>query len=261
MLLIESLERAIRVLDLFSSDVPEWTVSEVSRELDLPKTTAWEYMQTMTDLGLLRRRGRTHYRLAWRAFQIGLRARITSEIAGPARAEMGELVEKLNETVQLASRHGRDAVFLEKMSPPSGLRTNVTRVSERLPAHCTAVGKVLLAALPFGEIRKLFAAGELTRLTEQSTRTLEALKDELSKVREQGYAVDMEETLEGMCCVAVPVTNEHGDVAWALSMSFHEYRFETHAGIYAEALLQAAQRLSHPTIPALPSLRVPPVRR
>ena len=77
--MIEGLERATRILDLFSSDFPVWTVSAVSQEFNLPKTTVWEYMQAMAGLGLIRRTGRTHYRLGWRAFQLGLRARMTSD--------------------------------------------------------------------------------------------------------------------------------------------------------------------------------------
>jgi DNA-binding IclR family transcriptional regulator len=259
--MIEGLERATRILDLFSSDFPVWTVSTVSRELNLPKTTAWEYMRAMADLGLVRRTDRTHYRLGWRAFQLGLRARMTSEISGRARAEMNELAERFNETVQLASRYRRDVVYLEKLAPRTGVRINATRVGERLPAHCTAEGKVLLAHLSPGEVRSLFGSEELDVLTERSVGTPEALEEELARVRERGYAFDREEALEGMCCIAAPVTNEHGDVAWALSMSFLEYRFENYAESYAVAVVEAAQRLSHPEILGLGRLPgVPPVR-
>lgn len=251
--MIESLERATRVLDLFSSDCPAWTVTDVARELGLPKTTTWEYMQSMASLGMIRRSGRRHYRLGWRAFQLGLRARSTSEISGPARAEIRGLVEKFGETAHLVSRYGRDVVYLEKLAPPTGVRVNLTRVGERLPAHCTAAGKVLLAYLSAGEIKSVFGSEDLVGLTARSIGSLGALNEELAKVRVQGFAVEVEEVLEGLCGIAVPVTNEHGDVAWALSMSFLEYRFETHAQIYTEALVEVAQRLSYPVLPSLGS--------
>ncbi|WP_066164218.1 IclR family transcriptional regulator domain-containing protein [Gordonia hydrophobica] len=245
--MIEGLERATRVLALFSSDVPEWTVSDVCRELNLPKTTVWEYMQSMTALGLLRRTARGRYRLGWRAFQLGLRARMTSEISGPARVEMAKLVEEYSETVQLVSRYRGEVVYLEKISPRSGVHVNVTQVGERLPANCTAAGKALLAALPPGEVRKIYADVEMQRLTENSIGSLAALDEELSAVKERGYALDVEETVEGMCCIAAPVSNEYGDVTWALSMSFLEYRLATQGEMYAQAVVDAAQRLCHPT--------------
>ncbi|GAB2803418.1 IclR family transcriptional regulator [Streptomyces daliensis] len=242
--MIDGLERAVRILDLFSSDAPEWTVSDVCRALALPKTTTWDHMQSMTALGLLRRTGRGRYRLGWRAFQLGLRARMTSEISEPAWSEMRDLVAAHQETVQLASRHHGEVVYLEKLAPHAGVRVNATRVGERLPAHCTAAGKALLASLSPRELRTLYGEGGPRPLTDRSLTTLPALEAELVTVRERGYALDVEEAVEGMCCVAAPVGNGHGDVAWALSMSFLEYRLSTHAETYARAVVEAAQRLS-----------------
>ncbi|MFS0697938.1 IclR family transcriptional regulator [Streptomyces nitrosporeus] len=242
--MIDGLERAVRILDLFSSDAPEWAVSDVCRALDLPKTTVWDYMQSMVSLGLLRRTGRGRYRLGWHAFQLGLRARMTSEISEPAWTEMRDLVAAHQETVQLTSRHHGEVVHLEKITPRTGVRINATRVGERLPAHCTAAGKAMLAHLSPRELRGLYGDGPLGSLTARSLTALPALEAELSAVRERGYALDTEEAFEGVCSVAAPISNRHGDVSWALSMSFLEYRLPTHGETYARAVADAARRLS-----------------
>jgi DNA-binding IclR family transcriptional regulator len=242
--MIDGLERAVRILDLFSSDAPERSVSEVCRALDLPKTTTWDHMQSMVALGLLRRTGRGRYRLGWRAFQLGLRARMTSEISEPAWVEMRALVAAHRQTVQLSSRHGNEVVYLEKLAPHDGVRVNATRVGERLPAHCTAPGKMLLAYLSPRELRDLYGHDAPAPLTDRSLTTLPALEAELSTVRAHGYALDAEEAVEGVCCVAAPVSNRHGDVTWALSMSFVEHRLATHGDTYARAVVEAARRLS-----------------
>ena len=124
------------------------------------------------------------------------------------------------------------------------MRVNATRVGERLPAHCTAPGKMLLAYLSPRELRDLYGDGALAALTDRSLTTLPALEVELSTVRERGYALDAEEAVEGVCCVAAPVSNRHGDVTWALSMSFVEHRLATHGDTYARAVVEAARRLS-----------------
>ncbi len=242
--MIDGLARAARMLDLFSSDVPEWTVSDVARELDLPKTTTWEWMQSLTELGFIRRSGPTRYRLGWRAFALGNRARMTSEIARAARAELEVLVAQFGETVHLATRHGRDVVYLEKSAPRTGIRSSITRVGERLPAHCTAVGKVLLASLPPEEVNNLYEGVELTALTEHSITDSARLAAELAQVAQAGAARDMEEVLEGMCCVAAPVTNRHGDVVWGLGMSFLEYKLAADGDRYTAGVVAAAARLS-----------------
>lgn len=242
--MIDGLERAMRILDLFSSDAPERTVSEVCRTLDLPKTTTWDHMQAMVELGLLRRTGRGRYRLGWRAFQLGLRSRMTSEISEPAWVEMRALAAAHHQTVQLSSRHHGEVVYLEKLAPHDGVRLNATRVGERLPAYCTAPGKMLLAYLSARELRTVYGEGPLTPLTDRSLTTLPTLEAELSTVREHGYALDAEEAVEGVCCVAAPVGNRHGDITWALSMSFLAHRLPTHGDAYARAVVEAAQRLS-----------------
>lgn len=243
--MIEALDRVIQILDLFSSDRPEWTVSEVSRELDIPKTTVWEYMRDLANAGLLRRPGKTHYRLGWRAYQLGVRARSTSEISQPARTVMLDLVEKFGQTVQLATRYGQEVAYLEKFTPQVGIRVSVNSVGERLPAHCTAVGKVLLAHLSSSELRSLYVNKKLIQMTNRSIGTFEELEQELAQIHDHGYAYEIDEAIEGMACVAAPVTNEYGNVAWALSMSFLEYRFKTHSTTYKEAVVAAAERLSH----------------
>lgn len=249
--MIESLDRATRILDLFSSDIPEWTVSEVSRALDLPKTTAWEHLKAMVELGLLRKSGAANYRLGWRSFQLGLRARATSEIARPARAELQQLADRFGETTQLVSRYGNEVVYLEKVVAPSGVRTSLTRVGERLPSSCTAGGKALLAHLAGSQLDELFPGPGLPQRTEKSLDTVEKLERELDRVQQRGYAVDEEETLEGLCCVAVVIRNRQGDATWALTLSFLQYKFEQHAAEYAQALIEAAERLSHPLLPEL----------
>lgn len=249
--MIESLDRATRILDLFSSDIPEWTVSEVSRTLGLPKTTAWEHLKSMVELGLLRKSGAANYRLGWRSFQLGLRARATSEIARPARAELQLLAERFGETAQLVSRYGTEVVYLEKVVVQSGVRSSLTRVGERLPSTCTAGGKALLAHLASPQLDELFPGPGLPQMTEKSLDTVEKLARDLELVRRRGYAVDHEETLEGMCCVAAVIRNRQGDATWALTLSFLEYKFDQHAAEYAQALIEASERLSHPLLPEL----------
>lgn len=238
------LERTVRILDLFTSDVPEWSVSDTCRALDLPKSTVWESLQAMDEVGLLRRVGRGKYRLGWRSFQIGLRARMTSEISGPAWEAMRRLAETRHETMHLTSRFRDQVVYLEKIAPPGGMRVNLTRVGERLPAHCTASGKVLLARLSSTELADLYPADPLPALTAHSIIDRAELIEELTRTRERGHALSAQEAAVGMCCVAAPIANAHGDIAWAMSMSFPIDRLSSHAEAYARAVVDAAGRLS-----------------
>ena len=103
--MIASVQRADRLLDLFSGDVTSWSSSEMARELGISKSIVWEYVKTLEDLGLLRKAGRNHYRLGWRNYQLGIRARLSSEIAEPARIELHNLASELKVSVQLVTLH------------------------------------------------------------------------------------------------------------------------------------------------------------
>lgn len=245
--MIASVQRADRLLDLFSGDVTSWSISEMARELGISKSIVWEYVKTLEDLGLLRKAGRNHYRLGWRNYQLGIRARLSSEIAEPARIELHNLASELQESVQLVTRHKSEVIYLEKIVPANGIRINSTRVGDRLPAHTTASGKLLLSILTETELEQLYPAKELSRRTGRSIGTRETLNEHLLRISRQGFGEDREESIKGICGIAVPIENQHGDMIWALSVSFYEYKWATHAERYRDVLKRAAQRLSKPT--------------
>lgn len=242
--MISSVQRADRILDLFSSDVPSWSLTEMAAELELSKSIVWEYAKTLDDLGILRRDGNGRYRLGWRTFQLGLRARMASEISQPARKEIHALASELQETVQLSTRHRDQVVFLEKFVPESGIRLNATRVGERLPAHTTASGKILLSSLSVEEIEALFREEELVQSTPKSITSRGKLLEELSSVVKDGFALDESETFQDLNCLGVPVTNRDGDIAWALSVTFYNYKQGSHGELYRRLIMGAAFRLS-----------------
>jgi len=242
--MIASVQRADRILDLFSGDVTSWSVSEMSRELEISKSIVWEYATTLESLGLLRKDGSNRYKLGWRNFQLGIRARLASEIAAPARIEMAKIASELQEAVQLSTRHESDVVYLEKIVPTSGVRVNSTRVGERLPAHTTASGELLLSSLTETELEHIYPDQALPQRTSQSIMDRKTLSQRMRKVSAQGFGEDREETIQGLCGIAFPIFNQHGDMIWAISITFYEYKWSTHAKRYRDALREASERLS-----------------
>lgn len=242
--MISSVQRADRILDLFSTDVPSWSVTEMARELDLSKSVTWEYAKTLEHLGILRQDGAGRYRLGWRVFNLGIHSRMASEIAAPARTEIISLATRLQETVQLATRHHDEVVYLEKTVPTSGIRINATRVGERLPAHTTASGKILLSPLTSAELTELYPANGLPQRTPNTIATRHQLVDTLTAAARNGFAEDNEETIKDLRGIGAPVTDRHGDIAWAMSVTFYSYKSHTHVEHCRRELLAATQRLS-----------------
>lgn len=239
-----SIIKAMQVLDLFSLERPEWGVSEAARALKLPKSSTSELMSSLANQRLLSRTAKGRYRLGWRLFELSQTLLDTTEFRIEARKVMEELVRTWGETVHLAVLDGVQAVYIEKLQPTPAVKIGITRSGARLPAHCSGVGKVLLAQSEWEHVVALFEDQGLAALTSNTITELDALAGELERVWERGYAYDDEEILVGLCCVAAPIHDSKGEVVSAVSFSVPAYRFHPRRDEYTAAILDAARRIS-----------------
>lgn len=238
------IRKMAHVLDLFSLERPEWGVSEVARELEIPKSTACELLISLDDQRLLRRTGRGRYRLGWRLFELGQTLLDTTEFRTEARRKMQELVERWEETAHLAVLEGVEAVYLEKVQPSPAVKILVSRTGARLWAHCSGVGKVLLAHREWDEVAGLLRDQGMPALTDNTLTDPEELAEELEQVRKRGYAYDMEEATSGLCCVAAPIRDYSGEVVAAMSLSVPACRFHPRAEELTRAIIEATRHIS-----------------
>jgi IclR family KDG regulon transcriptional repressor len=246
------IKKATQVLDLFSLERPEWGVGEVARALELPKSTTSELMSSLADQRLLSRMAiKGRYRLGWRLFELSQTLLDTTEFRTEARRVMEELMRRWKETMHLAVLDGVQAVYIEKLQPVPAVKIRITRAGARLPAHSSGVGKVLLAHSEWEYVAERLEDQGLPELTPNTITTLDALADELERVRELGHACDHEETLIGLCCVAAPIYDSEGTIIAAISFSVPAYRFFPQKSEYTEAIIDAARRISENAGPAL----------
>ena len=247
----QTIRKAMQVLDLFSAERPEWGVSEVARALGLPKSTTSELMAGLAHHRLLGRITKGRYRLGWRLFELSQNLLDTTEFRTEARRVMEELVKRWKETMHLAVLDGVQAVYIEKLQPTPAVQIRITRAGVHLPAHSSAVGKVLLAHSEWEHIAGLLEHQGMPALTPNTITTLEGLADELELVRDFGHACDHEETLIGLCCVAAPIYDSTGTVVAAVSFSVPTYRFFEKETEYIAAILDAARHISGSAGPKL----------
>lgn len=240
----QTLNKAMQVLGLFSLERPEWRVSEVAEAMGSPKSTTSELMSDLADQRLLSRTGRGRYRLGWRLFELSQTLLDTTEFRVEARRVMEELVRSWRETVHLAVLDGVQAVYIEKLQPIPAVKIHISRAGARLPAHCSGVGKVLLAHSDWEYVAELLRDQGIPALTSNTITSLDDLAEELERVRERGCAYDLEETLVGLCCAAAPIYSSDGKVNAAVSFSVPAYRFRPRQDEYTEAIRDAARRIS-----------------
>lgn len=227
------LNRAFRLLGAFGAEQPEMSLAELARAVDLPKSTVHRLAQQLVAEGALERCS-MGYRLGLRMFEIG-------SIIGPQRRlrelavpYMQDLYEATHETVQLGILDYLEVVYIEKIESHRSVKLP-TFVGARMPAHCTALGKVLLAFRD-REVLDLLLACEMGNRTPYTITVPSVLVSELNVVAQVGLAFDREESVVGVGCVAAPVFDWRGRSIAALSISGPLTRFNPDA---------IANKLSH----------------
>ena len=216
---IASVDNALRLLLLFRGQ-PRVRLSEASEHLGVAHSTAHRLMAMLAYHGFVRQEQDSRAYVAGPALvEIGLAAVGQLDIRRHARPALERLAGSLGETVHLAVLEGGDVRYLDAVESSRALRV-AARTGAVLAASCTASGKALLAELPDGEVSAMFAGKTaLPRLTPRSITSRAKLLAELRKVRDVGYAVNVEESEEGVASVAMAVRGGRQVPAAALVVS------------------------------------------
>jgi DNA-binding IclR family transcriptional regulator len=241
---LQTVQKIGPVLDLFTIQRPEWGVSEVAVEIDVPRSSAHALLSSLVDTGLLQCRTRGRYRLGWRIVELGQTLRGTIDVRSCAAPVLEKLVEKYGETAHLAVMERCQVLYVDKVIGTHNITVQGARVGARLEAHSTAVGKVLLAALEDVEVRRYLASRTLRRLTPSTITNPDTLRDALAVARSSGFAFDMGESVAEINCVAAPVRGDMGDVVAAVSISVPASRFVPGKQEFVRAVVSAARNIT-----------------
>jgi DNA-binding IclR family transcriptional regulator len=244
---IPSVKRAFRILELFLDGTRSISVPEITARLNFPRTTAHDLVQTLTACGYLEKLENQPHRFALglRAFELGSIYLAHVNIAEDGLRVGNKVSKACDETVQMAIRNGTDAVFIIRVDSSQVLRL-VSEVGSRLPAHCTAVGKMLLSALSDEELVALYKGNKrLPGMTANSITSIKGLLSEVSEIRKRGYAYDDCESNEAARCVAAPVFDRNGRICAAMSITVPVTRMSAARKIELVSIVQrGAEELS-----------------
>ncbi|MEU5954688.1 IclR family transcriptional regulator [Streptomyces sp. NPDC047525] len=249
--LVPAVTRALDILELFLEGDGTLSAPEVTRRLQLPRTTVHELLTTLAARSYLvqipDQTGR--YRLGVRAYQLGSRYAEQLDLAAEGQQVAREVAETCDETVHVAVLEDTDVIYIAKVDSTHAVRM-VSAAGRKLPAHCTSVGKMLLASLPPAELETRLAGRELVAMTQNSITEPDALLAALAEVRERGVAAEHRESNPDVSCVAAPVRDSAGHVVAALSISvpmirWSEQREDELAELAAKGAGDLSERLGH----------------
>jgi IclR family KDG regulon transcriptional repressor len=242
---IQAIERAVAILNAFSTDRPELGVTELADRLGLHKSTVHRFLVNLETGGLVERNPRTaRYRLGLRLFELGGLVLQQLNLWDEALPFLEGLVRDTGETGHLAVLDGGEAIYIEKVEARRALRIP-SAVGRGYPAHATNLGKVLLAYLPPEQVRAIVEERGLAAYTPNTIIDLARLEAELVRIRSCGYAVDNEEYDEGLRCIGAPIQDHTGHVVAALGIGGPVTRVTPgRVGELAELVMAAAKGLS-----------------
>ena len=215
---VPALARGLRILDLLATCRRPLRVTEIAEALSLPRSATYELVSTLRAHRAVDTTPSGEVVLGSKLFMLGAAYADTVDLAQMAASAAEAARARSEETVQVAILDGAHVLYIAKAESRNALRL-VSAVGRKLPAQCTALGKVLLSALAETEYEQLLERLEWVSLTPTSITDPGDLRRELERVREQGWAADDCESNADVSCVAAPVRDRTGATIAAMSVS------------------------------------------
>jgi IclR family KDG regulon transcriptional repressor len=215
---LSSVHNAMRILKEFSLEEQELGISELSNRMGIAKSTVFRLMKTLNEANLVEKNEETQkYHLGIAAFELGFIVYHTMEIRLIGLPITEKLVKSTRKVARLGVYDQGGVVYLCKRVPDDDLGT-ISKIGNRVPSYCTAVGKVLLAHQSEEEIERVLK-GNLKPYTSKTITSPDKLYKQLEEIRKTGFAITIEELRDGISSVAVPVYNDWGKVVSAISLT------------------------------------------
>jgi len=216
--MVNSVLKAIKIMNLFNESETRLSLGEISRRLDIPKSTAHNLLGTLLFKGYIEKVDGDLYALGTAPLALTQNIRVNVEIRDPAAPILRKLADYAHETVYLTVKDGDYALYIYAVESPQRLLAR-TAVGDRVPLHCTSVGKAIMAHLPGEEIEAIVGRVGLPVFTENTLDNLNDLQKELTQTRQRGYSLDIAEHELNTYCIGAPVFDRKGRVIGACSIS------------------------------------------
>jgi IclR family transcriptional regulator, KDG regulon repressor len=242
---INSILRASNVLRIFLGEKTHFKISEIAQQLKLDRSTTYRILLSLEKCGLVEKDQKTgEYSLGLSTFEIGNTYLSRLDFLTISKPIMTELALKVQETVHLAVLSDTEIVYVEKVDSPRTLGV-MSKLGQRSPIYCTALGKVLLAFQSESEQSKIIHKIKLAPFTARTITSKQKLMEELKAIRKQGYSLDYREVEQDVECIGAPIRDHLEHVIAALSISGPSRKINTPMERqYVSQVMEAAAMIS-----------------
>ena len=214
---VPAIERALSILE-YLKDHREASLTEIHNDLSLPKSSTYSILFNLLERGYITRGATGGFKLGLKFYELGIKAIEGINFMEKAKSTMEILAKETGLTCNLGVIEGDVGVYLEKVDSPSPIRLNSWK-GKRLPIHCTALGKILLANRELQEREEILDRISLDQFTPHTLTDKHKLMNQLDLFKKQGFSIDAEEHEKDITCFAAPVFNHAGNAVAAISLS------------------------------------------
>lgn len=246
-MVLNTIDRTGKVLDLFTAETPEWGVTAVAASLQLPKSTTFDIMSSLAAIGLLQQTSGDRYRLGWRVLLISRRLMSSSCFNAHTTRHVAALAHQLSAVVTVGAWDGQGVVCITNASadPTEPIVTHGVHIS----GHTSALGKLLMAQLPWPAVEELIYRTGLRRLTGNSVVDVNILHAQLISARRDDVATEHGETIPDHSCIAVGIHQRDHRAMAALSISAPTERLLSRREEYIRIARRTARGLVQNAVP------------
>jgi IclR family pca regulon transcriptional regulator len=220
----QSLERGLAILACFTPDRPVLGIADIADSLGMSRSTTHRYVITLVALGYLEQGASRKYRLGLHVTDLGMSALNSTSLREHAQPYLDELRRRTGYTINVAVLDGPEIIYVARARSHRRGQQRIDlglALGSRLPAYCTAMGKLLLAHLPDGERRELLGEIKLERRTPTTITSRRLLAIEFERIRDDGIAVNDQELTAGLHSIAAPIRSDSREVVAAANMAAH----------------------------------------
>lgn len=249
-----SVDRALSLLELVASRKGGITLADIVKELTIPKSTAFRILETLSERGYVDWAQESEkYSVGLKLLEIGVSGLTSIEVVDLAAPYLQEISSTTGETSFLGVYNEGEVVYLYKVEGTNSIRTSA-QLGSRRPIHCTGLGKAILSTFSMEEVDRILQVKGLEKYTEQTITDRQALFEELSRIRLQGWALDNEENEIGVTCYAVPLFNYTGRVIGAISCAGPTKQIKQNQGMITTRMKNYGEHISR-LMGYVPSMR------
>ncbi|WP_114604173.1 IclR family transcriptional regulator [Staphylococcus sp. EZ-P03] len=240
---VQSIDRALNLLEIIGQSGP-LSLMELVEKSQLTKSTVHRLVNSLIDNNFVKKDNLTNqYALTYKLFQLGNNSVKNIDYLNIAKSLISRLSIETNETCHLVIEDNHEVLYIEKFIPSNSTNYMASKIGQRAPMYCTAVGKSILSTYSNDEIEDIWNQSKIYKYTENTIDNLNDLLLEINQIRSLGYAEDKEENEIGIRCIGSYFVNHRGEVQGAISLSFPKENIEN-KDFYVQSLKSITNSIS-----------------